>query len=919
MGRDRSSRAARRTPRGRGAVLAGLAAAAALSAGPAPASPYGVNAHVPSPAVLDAIAAGGIRWVRVDFLWSWVEPEQDRFDWSVYDEVVDAALARGLSVYATVGDTPAWATDGPPGRGAPRRWADWYDVCYRAASRYRGRVDHWGMWNEPNVARFWAGTRDEYIEGILGVGAAAVHAASPTARACGPELAHLQSARWDSWLRDVLARAAGELDVVTHHIYPDGTSARSVADLLARGSSYPWDPPSVREVLRDGGWLGRPFWLTETGCSSGGSASGEQAQAAFVTGLAAALLGPARVAAWVHKVFFYEIADDPRFPQSPLGLLGPPPEYRRKSAYGELGRVSSELAVDDAEFARVDVPEWLPGGGTAVARVIVRNTGTTVWSSEAGYRLAATDASAPLAATRQDLPPGTTVVPGATVELSFEIGVPALATRPGEPEVGEWQMIREGKWRFGESAAVAIAVGDDGTRHARVVPFAGRAAGGAWASELVLHNGAPTPLPVVVSLLAGGEDNRHPRRASLDLAPGATVRVADLLAARFGAGGRGALRVEAASARLAAAAAPSVDAAAGAAASLLPGLGADAAVTAGGEGYLLRLARAAEEGGARTDLVLHNPGPAPAAAAVEVLGDDGRAAATTAYELPPFAVRVVDDVLGGAGIEAAARARLRVLPTPGGGGVHAWALVRGGGDPQAVAAVPAGDEPVVLAPLQGGSRLRGGAWRADLELLNPDAAPALVTVALLAPVSQPARRLEVDLAIAGDGHLVVEDALAALFGFRGSGALLVTPRSGRVAVAAGSALARAPLRSGRTAAALPLSRATGDGGECRLLPVARERRAGGARTHAGLANPGSAPLEVRAQVLDATGRLLRAFPIYLSPREFRQMTDVLQVAPALDGGDAVIALQPRTPGGRLVAWAVVERGSGGGTLHVPCL
>src|SRR5690348_6541371 len=78
--------------------------------------PYGLNVHVPSGAalerLLDAAHDAGLGWVRVDFIWAWIEPEQDRFEWGVYDPIVDAAAARGLSVLAILAYSPAWATDG---------------------------------------------------------------------------------------------------------------------------------------------------------------------------------------------------------------------------------------------------------------------------------------------------------------------------------------------------------------------------------------------------------------------------------------------------------------------------------------------------------------------------------------------------------------------------------------------------------------------------------------------------------------------------------------------------------------------------------------------------------------------------------------------------------------------------------------
>ena len=47
---------------------------------------------------------------------------------------------------------------GSEGSGVPNNPADYYDICFRAANRYQGSIEHWGMWNEPNLSQFWAGT-----------------------------------------------------------------------------------------------------------------------------------------------------------------------------------------------------------------------------------------------------------------------------------------------------------------------------------------------------------------------------------------------------------------------------------------------------------------------------------------------------------------------------------------------------------------------------------------------------------------------------------------------------------------------------------------------------------------------------------------------------------------------------------------
>jgi len=80
------------------------------------ASPYGVNAHAPEgqsvTTLLNEVQACWIDWIRVDFVWAWIETAQDSFNWARYDAIASAAKARGLMIFATIGHTPAWATDG---------------------------------------------------------------------------------------------------------------------------------------------------------------------------------------------------------------------------------------------------------------------------------------------------------------------------------------------------------------------------------------------------------------------------------------------------------------------------------------------------------------------------------------------------------------------------------------------------------------------------------------------------------------------------------------------------------------------------------------------------------------------------------------------------------------------------------------
>src|SRR5438552_210690 len=121
------------------------------------ASPYGVNAHLPSASDLDGAQAAGFAWVRYDFNWFQIEPTAGQYDWSATDAAVEAAVARGLHVYPTLAYTPQWASSNPgcvvddpneANRCQTQTFAntsDWKDFVSAVVNRYKDRIAVYGM------------------------------------------------------------------------------------------------------------------------------------------------------------------------------------------------------------------------------------------------------------------------------------------------------------------------------------------------------------------------------------------------------------------------------------------------------------------------------------------------------------------------------------------------------------------------------------------------------------------------------------------------------------------------------------------------------------------------------------------------------------------------------------------------------
>jgi hypothetical protein len=424
------------------------------------ANPFGMDIHSPSGAdltsIMDKLQAAGIGWANVAVIWPYVESTRGSYDWRGYDAIVAAAQARHIDIVASILYTPAWATSAPTWTGVPDT-AAWVDFCTNAAKHFKGSINYWGLWNEPNLTEFWSGTRQQYIDLLLKPGADAIHAANPSAQVGGPALAHLNSAQWYYWLDDIIFQAGGHLDFVTLHVYDTGGNRKVTSKLndpsLFGGTPELWivAEPSVREVLVHAGWFGQPFWLTETGWQSG--PIGEQLQASYYGGLLSDWFTNYPGQTWIDKIFFYEMEDPPN--ASTWGILNadgtPKKAYFAYQSFIAGGPPSS---TDNAQLVAANVPTTMDAGQTITVSLTFRNTGTSTWTQAAAYKLGAVGDTDPFAPARQLLAPGDAIAPGQQKTFTFDFTAPAAAGSAGT----HWRMLREGVAWFGDQLNRQVAI-----------------------------------------------------------------------------------------------------------------------------------------------------------------------------------------------------------------------------------------------------------------------------------------------------------------------------------------------------------------------------------------------------------------------------------------------------------------------------
>jgi hypothetical protein len=290
-----------------------LLAALPLAAVTISPQPYGINVHLAQNEALAKVKAAGIAWIRIDINWSVIEASKGRFTFTEVDRVVNYASCIGLSIYASIAYTPAWA-NGKKGINFPAaNVQDWKNFVARTIARYKNQVKYWGIWNEPNIKNFFALGKDIYVQQILLPAAQAIRGADPAAFIVGPELAHLTSAgsEWYFWMKYILDNAGNHFDIISHHLYED-LGVYFMYELLEQGDKF---IPAVKTIIEESGQGGKPFWITETGWNT--SHFSEPMQASRYLDM---LHNRAR-RNYPEKVFFYEIIDDPRASTGPFGIL----------------------------------------------------------------------------------------------------------------------------------------------------------------------------------------------------------------------------------------------------------------------------------------------------------------------------------------------------------------------------------------------------------------------------------------------------------------------------------------------------------------------------------------------------------------------------------------------------------------------
>ncbi len=253
-------------------------------------NPYGVNTFLEQEVELERrerqvalIAEAGIGWMRQQFPWEDIEihargdfvdrrNDPDGVDaWAKYDHIVGLAEQYGVRLQVRLDNPPSWSRANPDegSLAPPDDWEDYYTFIRAVAERYRGRVTHYQIWNEPNIYPEWGNNPvdPEAYTAVLCRAYAELKALDPEivviAGALSPTVAITERDLSDLIFLQRMydAGARGCFDVMSmqgYGFYSGPTDQRMRTTTLNSGRNL-----YIRDIMVANGDSSTPIWISE--------------------------------------------------------------------------------------------------------------------------------------------------------------------------------------------------------------------------------------------------------------------------------------------------------------------------------------------------------------------------------------------------------------------------------------------------------------------------------------------------------------------------------------------------------------------------------------------------------------------------------------------------------------------------------
>lgn len=194
--------------------------------------------------------------------WADLEPARGKWNFSRLDRDIALAEKHNIEILLPLANTPGWAAARPneassykPGNASePANMEDWRQYVRTVGERYKGRVRHYEIWNEPNIKPRFSGSLSKLVELVCNANEI-LKSIDPQNQIVSPALSTDGKGHIDYLDRFLASGGKKCVDVVAYHFYVTTSGPEPMVPIIR----------DVRRVMDKNGIREKPLWNTETG------------------------------------------------------------------------------------------------------------------------------------------------------------------------------------------------------------------------------------------------------------------------------------------------------------------------------------------------------------------------------------------------------------------------------------------------------------------------------------------------------------------------------------------------------------------------------------------------------------------------------------------------------------------------------
>ncbi|MGA8035434.1 MAG: endo-1,4-beta-xylanase [Candidatus Acidiferrales bacterium] len=212
------------------------------------------NNNVPWPAV------PFYGWRAWHALWYDLEPQKGQWQFDHLDKLVAQAQQHNSQLMLILAYSPQWAStqfdpksDWQAGTAGPLRdMDDWRNYVRTVATRYKGKIHVYEIWNEPDRSHAWLGDMETMLT-MVREASKILKEVDPNVTVVSPSP---ETDKAPAWLNEFLSKGGGQyVDVIGYHFYVQERSPEAMVPIIQ----------NVRAIMEKNGVGNKPLWDTEAG------------------------------------------------------------------------------------------------------------------------------------------------------------------------------------------------------------------------------------------------------------------------------------------------------------------------------------------------------------------------------------------------------------------------------------------------------------------------------------------------------------------------------------------------------------------------------------------------------------------------------------------------------------------------------